>query len=133
MAIFKKLLAKSIVLVRKTVEDEFWKNKYNLILTALGVAGVVFLWATLLSRVPKSGQLTVTHYNVLEGADVFGPWYYLLLPAVFASAIFVLNLIFAITLYKRKKLASFTLQISTLVSYAIFGIGIYLLLAFSGI
>ncbi len=47
------------------------------------------------------------HYNIYSGIDLFGPWWYIFMIPVIGLAIFVLNLVLAIGIWRREQVLSY--------------------------
>lgn len=117
-----ELLRKAKVFYRDRLV--FWLLNFSIIFF-LGT------WVLFLIKKIEQGPLTVLHYNIYVGIDMFGhsKWLYIV-PGV-VLALTLLNIYLAILLWTKQRVMSYFLLVTVLLSHTIIFIYIYNILNYN--
>ena len=100
---------------KKLASRVLWQDKFMLFGVSFAFLLVLMSWL-LSAQSELYGDFSPWHYTVYFGIDRIGPWWYILIYPVFASAIFIINTIASMILYFQRRLFSYVIVSTTIVS-----------------
>jgi hypothetical protein len=111
---FKPLGEKLFGWWQKIFQDDFFKNLIVLWLAILSLGSNIINWAILILFIRLSSGNIILHYNVYFGVDKIGGWKNAFLLPLIGLAVFLINLLLAAYLYRKKeRIASYILLVAS--------------------
>ncbi len=102
-------------LIKKLTSQVLWQDKVMSVGIIISFIIVLTTWL-LAAQSELEGNFTPWHYTVYFGIDRVGPWWYVLAYPLFSSIIFIANIVAAILLYFQRRLFSYVIVSTTIVS-----------------
>lgn len=98
----------------------FIADRLNFVGLALSLLINIIHWLILYIKIKPTNTRILLHYNVLIGSDIVSAAKYIYLLPILALFFLILNTIVAAVFYKKEKLPSYFLNLSSIVVQIIF-------------
>lgn len=82
----------------------FFKDRFVAVNTLILAILAIVSWWFILSKVPKNADQVFLHYNIIFGVDLAGSWWKLLMLPGGATAVLVINTIFAWSIFSHDRI-----------------------------
>ncbi len=106
----------------------FISDRMNSVGLGISLLINIIHWLTLYIKIKPGVDDILLHYNVVYGSDLVGKSIYIYWIAFLALALLIVNVILAVTFYKKEKLASHFISLSSIPVQLVFFIATIVLI-----
>ena len=106
----------------------FFKDKFNVIGLIIILILNLIIWAILYFNIEPTIDPIPLHYNIYFGIDLIGQWYQIFYLPASGLIIYFINFVLSYIIYKREKIISYFLILSTgLIQIILIGAGLLII------